>query len=301
MIDNKREHPCHNALECGDACGGARTAQFIFHCRDCCDTRRIQQNKGQEGGCRSGGQHAGQAAAGQNGEGGNNCFLCREARNQCGSGAPVAEAERREDRREERAEHSENAVRRVCRDIQARVKGLQEPDNDGCNKDNRKCTFQKIACLIPQQHADIARAGHAVIWQLHDERHRLTLEGGILEHERSQNADCHAADVQQDHRNSGIMREKCHGNDRIDRQLGRARHKRCQHDGHAAVALTRQRARRHDGGHRVAEADEHRDKGTAGQTDFAQQLVHDKRDTRHITAVFQNGEEEEQHDNGRQE
>ena len=83
--------------------------------------------------------------------------------------------------------------------------------------------------------------------------------------------------------------------------LALQRHKRREQYRHLPVTVGRQRARGHDGGHGAAEADQHRHDAAARQADLAQQLVHHKGHARHIAAVLQHGQEEEQHHDDRQE
>ena len=78
-----------------------------------------------------------------------------------------------------------------------------------------------------------------------------------------------------------------------------AAHKGCQQNGHPPVPLRGQSPGGHDGGNRAAEAHQHGYDAAAGQTNFPQQLVHDKGHTGHVSSILQNGQEEEKnHDNG---
>ena len=65
--------------------------------------------------------------------------------------------------------------------------------------------------------------------------------------------------------------------------------------------LGRQRARRHNGRHGAAKADEHGDEAAARKAKAAQYLIHNKGHARHVAGVFQNGEEQKEHDDDRQE
>ena len=98
-----------------------------------------------------------------------------------------------------------------------------------------------------------------------------------------------------------MLREKCRREKAVDRNLRRAAHKGRQQDRHGPVALRRQRPCCHDRRHRTAEAYEHRHNRLTGKTDAPQQLVHDKRHTRHIARVFQDRQEEKQRHNHGQE
>ena len=52
----------------------------------------------------------------------------------------------------------------------------------------------------------------------------------------------------------------------------------------------------HNTGNAAARADEHRDEGFAGKTEFAENSVKDECDTRHITAAFKDSEQQEQNE-----
>ncbi len=66
------------------------------------------------------------------------------------------------------------------------------------------------------------------------------------------------------------------------------------HDGHFPVAVLLDRARRHDARHAAARADQHRDERFTREAEPAEDSVHDKCDTRHIAAVLQCAEHQEQ-------
>ena len=65
--------------------------------------------------------------------------------------------------------------------------------------------------------------------------------------------------------------------------------------------LGRQRAGRHNGRHGAAKTDEHGDEAAARQAKATQHFIHDKGHARHVAGVFQNGEEQKEHDDNRQE
>ena len=98
-----------------------------------------------------------------------------------------------------------------------------------------------------------------------------------------------------------MRREERRGKKRVDGDLRRAAHIRREQDGHLAVTVTRYRARRHDGRHGAAEADEHGNDAAAGQADLAQRLVHHKCDAGHVAGILQNREEEKERHDDRQE
>ena len=62
-----------------------------------------------------------------------------------------------------------------------------------------------------------------------------------------------------------------------------------------------ERTGRHDSRHGTAKTDEHGHKAAARQAKATQYLIHDKGDACHVARVFQNGEEQKEHDDNRQE
>ena len=57
----------------------------------------------------------------------------------------------------------------------------------------------------------------------------------------------------------------------------------------------------HDAGHAAARADQHRDEALAGEAEAAEDAVHDERDARHIAAILQDAQQQEQHEHLRHE
>ena len=182
-----------------------------------------------------------------------------------------------------------------------RVKGLQEPDDNGCQKDNGKRTLQEILCLFPQQLCHIFQSRHTVIGQLHDERNRFTPECGILGNQCGKNAHCNAGEIQEHHNQSAMLGEKCRSEKSINRQLRRTAHERNHHDGHFTVTLRGQCPAGHDTRYRTAKSNEHWHNASSGQTNLSQQLIHHKGDTGHVSGILQQRQEEEQRDNDGQE
>ena len=62
-----------------------------------------------------------------------------------------------------------------------------------------------------------------------------------------------------------------------------------------------ERTGRHDSRHGAAKTDEHRHEAAARQAKATQHFIHDKGHARHVAGVFQNGEEQKEHDDNRQE
>ena len=144
-------------------------------------------------------------------------------------------------------------------------------------------------------------ARHAVGGQLHHKRHGIAAEQRVFQQQAVQYAHDHAARVQRDEHQGRLVRKERRRERRIDGQLGRAGHEGREQYRHPAVTLAGERAGGHDGGHRAAEADQHRHERPARQPDLAQQLIHHERHARHVAAVLQYRQEEEQrHDRGQE-
>lgn len=79
-----------------------------------------------------------------------------------------------------------------------------------------------------------------------------------------------------------------------NRQFSITGNKRRQHDRQLAVALVFNSTRSHDAGNAAAGADKHWDKRFTGKPELTENAIHNKRNPRHITAVFQEGQEQEQ-------
>ena len=85
------------------------------------------------------------------------------------------------------------------------------------------------------------------------------------------------------------------GNQRNDWELGAARDEGGGHDRHFSIPVIFDRPRGHNAGHTAAGGDQHRDERFAGKAEFTEDPIHHKGDTRHISAGFQEGKEQKQH------
>ena len=137
--------------------------------------------------------------------------------------------------------------------------------------------------------------------QLHDERSRVAGEDlELLEHDARDDDGQHAQNISRECDGAGAAKERaCEHCD--DRQLSAARYEAGGHDGHAAVALLLNGTGSHDSRYAAAGADQHRDEGLARKTELAEDTVHDECNTRHVAAVLEDREEEEQDEHLRNE
>ena len=173
---------------------------------------------------------------------------------------------------------------------------LQEPNDDARQENDRKGPLQEVLGLFPQQPQHVLRAGQAVVRQFHHEGHRFAAEHRAPQYDCRDDPYQHAQHIDADDHQPLMGREKCGSQEAVDRQFRRAAHERRQHDGHLAVTLRRHGPGRHNARHRAAESDQQRHDGTAGKADFAQRFIHDEGDARHVSRIFQQGQEEKQDD-----
>ena len=300
-LHNAGRRPRNGALAECDAQRPA-PAELALDGRNRGNARRIQQAEHEQAHRRKRCEQRGERRRGaeEHRKRGDDALLRHKTGNQCRGNAPVAETERCKDRRDPAGHHRENTVFGIGDDVEPRVKGLQKPDHDRRDKDDRERALQEVLRLVPEQPAHVLRAGHAVIRQLHHERHRFAAKCRAPQQERRENPDENAGEIKPDHHERRLLREKRLGKKGVNRQLRRAAHERRQEDRHLAVALGGQRTARHNARHRAAEADQHRHDAAAREADLAQQLIHHKRDARHVAAVLEHREKEKQCDDDRQ-
>lgn len=291
MSYDKRYAPGHNKLIAHKAERAGIRVQLAANGSQRCYAGRIEQAEHQEGvGCerrKEACQIRRTAAADcQHGKRTDNNLFSGNAADKRGRCLPAAEAERRKNRRCQLADGGDNAVGSVYH-VKAHIKVLQEPDDDADEEDNRKGLMQKVLGLFPHVHDDVAHRRQTVGRQLHDKGDRLATEHQAVEQKAGENSNADTGEVERKHDQAAAVRKEGGNEHTVDGQLGAAAHERCEHDGHFAVALTGEGARGHDCRHAAAEADDHRYEGGTGEADFTQHLIHNKGDTRHVTAVLE--------------
>ena len=306
---NKRIHaegrqPCHAALRDHDEHRFHSAAKLAPERRQSRHAGRVQQGKHQKHDGRERGKQRGQCGgvpAQKDRQRRDNALLGRKAGDQRSGNAPVAKAEGREHRRYPCADDGKQTVGAALADnVEAHVEVLQKPYDNGRRENDGERAADEVPRLFPHEQQNAFERRHAVVRKLHDKRHGLACERRFAEHLCRYYAHEHAENIQAGHDKAAVIREERRREHGIDRYLRRAAHKRNEQHRHLAVALGRERARCHDGRNRAAEADEHRNKAAARQADAAQQLIHDKRNARHVARVLQNCKEEEQHHDYRQ-
>ena len=110
----------------------------------------------------------------------------------------------------------------ILHQIEAEVKALQEPHDDGGDQDDREGPVKEILRLLPEKLRHVLRAGQTVVRQFHHERHCLAPEQRALEQVRRQDAVHDAQDIESRDDEPALPREKGVHEKAVDRQLRRA-------------------------------------------------------------------------------
>ena len=140
---------------------------------------------------------------------------------------------------------------------------------------------------------DALHGREVVLRQLHNKRSGIAGEHlRLLEDDAGDNDDCNAEEVHDRCEPPRAAHQEAR-DQRDNRELRAAGHEGgCDH-GHAAILFVLNGTGGHDAGHAAAGGDHERNEGLAGQAELTEDPVHDERDTGHIAAVFQQGQEEE--------
>ncbi len=130
----------------------------------------------------------------------------------------------------------------------------------------------------------------------HDQRNDRELgaceQAGLLEHDARDDDREHTEEVEQrgDPACLGIADQRAH-DQRNDRELGAAGNERGSHDRQAAVLLVLDRLGGEYTGNAAARGYEHGNERLALQAEATEDAVHDKRHTRHVAAVLEEGQQ----------
>ena len=172
----------------------------------------------------------------------------------------------------------------------------EEPDKDRCEQDDRSRLPDEGPAALPHGVQDGRQCRHMIFRKLHDKRSRIACETLCLLEDDTRDDDCGDTDeVCAPADPCGIVEHRTcdQGNDRKFRTAWNEG--RC-HDRHTAVTLVFNRTACHDTRNTASGTDHHRDEGFAGETELTEDTVHDECDTRHVSAAFQEGQEEEQNE-----
>ena len=181
----------------------------------------------------------------------------------------------------------------------------QSPDEDHRRHDQRPCPAQESPAAVHHAAHDRSPARPFVERHLHDERRRLAAQQRSLEkqcHRRRCNQPdrIHAEHGYPGHPPGMAGGKKCADEQDIHRQSRRTAHERRYQDRGQPVAAVFDDARGHNSGHGARHRRQHGNKRFAAQPTAGHQLVHQKRRTGHVAAIFQNGNEAKEDDDLRQ-
>ena len=182
----------------------------------------------------------------------------------------------------------------------------KRPHDDRDGEDHRAGLGDELRGVLPHAPDHVARLGHLVARQLEDERLGLHLEHEAGEHEGRRHGEEQADAVHADHDErfpaGAVERADERGaHERVDREAGRAAHERHHERRREAGLGVFNRARREEARDRAGESGEHRHEALAVEAAPAEQAVHDERRSRHVAAVLEDADEEEEDQDLRQE
>ena len=141
------------------------------------------------------------------------------------------------------------------------------------------------------------RSGSVISWKLHDKRGRIASKWlHFFQDNTGANDSGNADEVGHWSHPPGIPEQRA-GYQSNNRKFGAARDKGGGHNGHFAVAVVFDRTGGHNARNAAAGADENRNKAIARKAKLAKNPIHHKGDSGHISAIFQQGQQEEQNNN----
>ena len=221
-VDKQGHDVCDDALHDDDQ-DGAAASHLLLHRTDCGDAWRVEEAEGQECEGRKRREDGRQRRSGsQDCQRAHDVLLGDEACDQGSRDPPVGQAERSEDWSDEAAKQREQGILAVRHDVQSEVEGLEEPDDDRGDEDDREGAGDEVLGLVPHQPHDGHEAREAVGRQLHDEGYGLALEEETVEYEGHDDAHDDAREVEGYHEEGGVVREEVCAEEGVDGQLGRA-------------------------------------------------------------------------------
>ncbi len=133
------------------------------------------------------------------------------------------------------AELCEDALGAVRNHVEAQIKALEEPDDDGRYKDNSKGFPEKILGFFPHQKQDAFGRGDSVSGEFHYKGNRVPAENGAFQEQPGKDGDKDADTIDGNHHQRPMFRKKGGDNHAVDREFCRAGHKGGQKNGHFPV------------------------------------------------------------------
>ena len=228
----------------------------------------------------------------EDGETGYDDFLGRNTGDEGQTDLPVPQADGRKERHDGLADDGPETVGHIA--IAGRAEVEDEPHEDGSSKDDCTGTAQVILDFFPDIDVDRMSTGPLIFRKLDEQVVFLFLMAEEVHRLQGCQGDDDADEVHGIGDDHGIVWEEHARKEDVNGQAGAAGHKRRNQHCPIAVALIFQGPRRHDGRYAAAKAEDHGDKGPSGQTQTVHYIVHDIGYAGHVTAVFQEGQSEEE-------
>ena len=175
-------------------------------------------------------------------------------------------------------------------------KGRDSPNENSGSHDNGPRFLDVLRGLLPYMPQQAAQGRRPVWRQFHDEGCGVAPQDGLLEHESRDKGDDHADRIDEHDDIRRVFREKGAREKDVHGKLRAAAHEGDDEDGNDAVTAAFQRACGHDGRHRTAEAENHREHRLPMKAEGVEELVGREGSARHVAHVLKHGEKEE-HDN----
>ena len=188
LEDHKRCKISNQSLVCSSEQSFFHRTKFSLGSSKSSYTRHIQNGESKEAECTQWREHLGQhraqlcvtGSSGQDGEGADNRLFCSKSSDKSGGCTPIIKSNWCKSRSNDRANRSENAVCTVSDHVQSPVETLQEPDNDGGNKDDGKRFVQEVFSFFPHMEQNAFSIRQTISRKLHDEWNGISLEDGVL-------------------------------------------------------------------------------------------------------------------------
>ena len=176
-----------------------------------------------------------------------------------------------------------------------------EPYKDGRKQDDCTSLLNERPTTFPHRTQNISNGRNVVCRQFHNERSRIASEHlGLLQHNTRNNDCCHTDEVSTGC-NPSRTTEDCTCNHCDERLLCTTRNKGSGHNGHTTVTFIFNRSGSHNTRDTTTSTNQNRDKGLTRQTELPEDTIHNECNTSHITASFQDCQQDEQYQHLRNE
>src|SRR5699024_3509730 len=283
-----------------------RVVHLSLNCAHCGKAGSAQQVEYQEGVGAYHGKVSGQMVpnlravlgnlgeAVKNAEGSYYIFLCYQAGNRGNRCLPVSPAKRNEEPLNASPDSSQDTVAHILHRAEACIGksiGRSKPDDDGGQQDNGSCLLNEGPASLPHASQHVSHGRHMVGGQLHNEGSRVAGEHlCLLQNNTGADDRCDSHKVSAGG-NPGSSAKESACNQGNDGKLRAAGDKGGGHNGHFPVSVVLNGTGSHNAGNAAAGSNQHGDKGLTGQSELAENTVHDERHSGHVAAGLQERQE----------